>query len=63
MTQNLQHATENFSAAVEIAERRWAMLKAEGVTNTRLLARYIRSLRRCSRLREHLKNLMETGRL
>jgi hypothetical protein len=62
MTQNLQQATDAFSAAVETAERLWAMLKAD-IKNPRLLARYIRSLRRCSRLREHLKNLMETGRL
>lgn len=62
MTQNLQHATQNFSAAVEIAERRWTMLRADKF-NPRLLTRYVRSLRRCNRLREHLRTLMETGRL
>lgn len=62
MTHNLQHTTEMFSSAVEIAERRWVMLKAD-IKNPRLLARYIRSLRRCGRIRQRLQTLMETGRL
>lgn len=61
---NLQHLTDDFNQAVYVMELRWANLKgARKRYEPRLLARYARSLRRCARLRERLRELMETGAL
>lgn len=62
MTANLQHFTDRFASAVTVAEQRWAVLKHDK-WNPRLLARYVRSLRRCNRLRTLLREMMEQGKL
>jgi len=59
---NLPTLAEQFKAAVEAAEMRWAMLRTDKF-NPRLLIRYTRDLRRCHRLRMELSILMETGKL
>lgn len=64
MTTNLQHFTDRYASAVTIAELRWATLKGcRDRFNPRLLARYVRSLRRCHHLRESLRLMMEQGTL
>ena len=62
MTSNLDTVAARFRASVEQAELAWARRKAD-TRNPRLLARYIRSLRRCARLRAELAILLETGSL
>ena len=62
MTLNLQHVTQRFASAVEAAEMRWAQLKVDR-ENPRLMARYIRTLRRCDRLRTTLKTMVDKGTL
>jgi hypothetical protein len=59
---NILNVTNEFHAAVIAMETTWEMLKQDR-ENRKLLARYIRALRRCDRLRSEMKNLMETGRL
>lgn len=59
---NLPTLAERFQAAVAVMEQRWAMLRVDRF-DAHLLARYVRALRRCQRLREELSHLMETGKL
>jgi len=59
---NLEILTADYSVAVESMELAWAMFKIEK-ENPRLLIRYVRSLRRCDRIRNRLKKLTETGKL
>ncbi|MCE5310464.1 MAG: hypothetical protein LLG20_22735 [Acidobacteriales bacterium] len=59
---NLTDLTARFTAATTAAEIEWTKLRADKF-NPRLLARYVRRLRICARLRERLRELMETGNL
>jgi hypothetical protein len=59
---NLQIVTERFAAAVEAMELAWVTYKAAR-DNRPALARYLRSLRRCDRLRQTLDHLLKTGNL
>jgi hypothetical protein len=62
MTANLQSISDRFAAAVEVAERRWVMLRNDKF-QPRQLMRYVRSLRRCDRIRAELKAAVEEGAL
>ena len=62
MTTHLQSITERFTAAVEVAEQRWTMLKHDKF-NPRHLLRYVRALRRCDRIRAKLRTAVEEGTL
>ena len=62
MTLNLQTVTDQFAAAVDRAERLWAVLRIRKF-NERILIRYVRALRRCDRLRVTLKTMIEEGTL
>lgn len=59
---NLTNFTPEYHAAIVAMETTWEMLKQDR-ENRRLLARYIRALRRCNRLRSELKTLVKTGKL
>ena len=59
---NLPTLADQFKAAVQAAEMRWAMLRTDKF-NPRILTRYVRDLRRCHRLRMELHHLMQTGKL
>lgn len=59
---NLQLLTAEFAEATAAMELAWAKLKADK-ENQRLLARYVRKLNTCNRLRAELKHLMDTGNL
>ena len=59
---NLTTLTPEYHAAVVTMETTWSLLKDDR-ENRKLLARYIRALRKCDRIRKELKNLMDTGKL
>ena len=59
---NLVQLTANFHAAVAIAELANSDYKLDR-ENRHLVARFLRALRRCDRLRRELKNMVETGTL
>jgi hypothetical protein len=59
---NLQRVTDAFAAAVVAAELSMTHLHADRM-NPRRIARCVRDLRRCGRLRGQLETLLETGRL
>ena len=62
---NLQALTAEYTVAVERMERTWASLRASHAPHrhARLIARYVRSLRRCDRLRQELATLTAKGAL
>lgn len=59
---NLQLVTEEFAEAVAAMEITWATFKTDRDNRTNL-ARYLRSLRRCNRIRQQLDHLLKTGNL
>ena len=59
---NLVTLTANFHAAVAIAEMANDDYKKDR-ENRNAIARFIRALRRCERLRRELKTMVETGTL
>ena len=59
---NLPTITNHFTTAVEVMEQRWTLLRIDKF-NPRKLFQYVRSLRRCQRLREEIQQLMDTGKL
>lgn len=63
---NLQIVTADYTVAVERMETLWAQVRAMQawkLANSRLMARYIRSLRACQRIRQELLTLTEKGKL
>lgn len=59
---NLRRLAEAFDEAVAAMELAWAHVRKDH-RNRRLLARYVRAMRRCDRLRSELSTLMATGNL
>jgi hypothetical protein len=59
---NLEAITAEYSVAVRAMELQWAIFRINR-ENPRLELRYVRSLRRCGRIRQTLENLTKTGKL
>lgn len=58
----IQTLAERYAEAVKSMEIKWKLLQADK-WNERLLLRYVRSLRKCLRLRNIIKTMTETGTL
>jgi hypothetical protein len=58
----IQKVSDDYAKAVADAEVAWGLLRADKFNN-RLIFRYIRTLRRCRRLRDLIGSMYQTGAL